>query len=512
MKKGFIMLFAVLTLLLCLPLVANAEIVEQGSCGDNVTYTLDDQGTLTISGTGETQRYSIYGYTVRSPFFGNTDIKSVFIEDGITKLNSNLFYNCTSIANVHLPDSLTLIEGDVFYNCESLKNITIPKNVVSISSLAFTGCSNLEKVVMECEKCSTGSLGCPFKYAKEVKFTDTVKEIGSTIFKNSENLTKVIIDSNVSGEQSFQGTNLTDVNFTDNVTVIHPSLFQGCGTITHFNVSPENKSYVNIGSAVFSTDKTKLILYPKGISDTQYIIPDSVTELGAYSFSNSAKLTSITMPDTVTTIGVSAFSTCTKLTSITIPNSINRIPSSAFSSCRRLQSVVIPLSIQNIANNAFENCTALSDIYYEGNAEQWRAVNIGTVGNDYIGNAIIHYNITSIPDDVTPTPEPDPTPVPYTPLECNVDYKVEGENITFTVEVKDIARADELKSVQLYTAEFDENGRFTGLTTAKNSTVQDGKITITSNVPQADTYKFFLWDGHFAPLMNVLDNESITTQ
>ncbi|MBR0089289.1 MAG: leucine-rich repeat protein, partial [Clostridia bacterium] len=195
-----------------------------------------------------------------------------------------------------------------------------------------------------------------------------------------------------------------------------------------------------------------------------------------------------------------------------IPNSINRIPSSAFSSCRRLQSVVIPLSIQNIANNAFENCTALSDIYYEGNAEQWRAVNIGTVGNDYIGNAIIHYNITSIPDDVTPTPEPDPTPVPYTPLECNVDYKVEGENITFTVEVKDIARADELKSVQLYTAEFDENGRFTGLTTAKNSTVQDGKITITSNVPQADTYKFFLWDGHFAPLMNVLDNESITTQ
>ena len=63
---------------------ASAETANSGKCGENVSWSLDSKGVLTISGTGEMYDYDDYGDEVRSPFYENDNIKSVVIKNGVT--------------------------------------------------------------------------------------------------------------------------------------------------------------------------------------------------------------------------------------------------------------------------------------------------------------------------------------------------------------------------------------------------------------------------------------------
>ena len=93
------------------------------------------------------------------------------------------------------------------------------------------------------------------------------------------------------------------------------------------------------------------------------VIPDGVTEIGNYAFSNCKSLTSITIPDSVTSIGYNAFSFCASLTSVTIGNGVTEIGDSAFYGCTSLTSVTIPDSVTKIRGVAFFDCTSLTEVY-----------------------------------------------------------------------------------------------------------------------------------------------------
>ena len=94
----------------------HAEIVDSGSCGDNVTYTLDSDGVLTISGTG----------TIRDrAFINNMNIQCVVIEDGVTSIGKSAFNKCSSLTSVTIPDSVTSIGNNAFESCTKLANINI---------------------------------------------------------------------------------------------------------------------------------------------------------------------------------------------------------------------------------------------------------------------------------------------------------------------------------------------------------------------------------------------------
>ena len=99
---------------------------------------------------------------------------------------------------------------------------------------------------------------------------------------------------------------------------------------------------------------------------TSYIkyvtLPDGLTSIGEYAFSNCSALTSITIPNSVTSIGESAFAYCSGLTSIEIPNSVTSIESGAFGHCEGLTSVTIPNSVTSIGNYAFYDCYALTSV------------------------------------------------------------------------------------------------------------------------------------------------------
>lgn len=124
-----------------LSLSAYAEESTENRCGENLTYELDaSTGTLTIRGTGEMFKY---GYE-KSPFFLNTDIQNLVVEEGVTSLGDYAFQECTSLKTLQLPSTLEVIQNSAFEDCTALSSIHIPENVTTIGPWAFQNCSGID--------------------------------------------------------------------------------------------------------------------------------------------------------------------------------------------------------------------------------------------------------------------------------------------------------------------------------------------------------------------------------
>lgn len=112
-----------------------ASAASSGNCGDsgsNVTWLLDDNGTLTISGSGKIEDYRS---DIDQPWYSNrSDITSVVIEPGVTSIGSQAFYECSNLTSITIPSSVTSIGVNVFYNCTGLTDITVDSNNSSFCS------------------------------------------------------------------------------------------------------------------------------------------------------------------------------------------------------------------------------------------------------------------------------------------------------------------------------------------------------------------------------------------
>ena len=80
-----------------------------------ITWTLSDDGTLTISGA-DMPNYSSYHGTI--PWYSQREnIKKVVIEDGVTNIGNCAFYECTNLNSITIPNSITIIGNSSFYYC-----------------------------------------------------------------------------------------------------------------------------------------------------------------------------------------------------------------------------------------------------------------------------------------------------------------------------------------------------------------------------------------------------------
>ena len=103
-----------------------------GECGNSVTWTLDAEGTLTVSGTGKMSQYQTYPW---KEYAGN--IKNITIEDGVTSIEQAAFANCENLKTVTLADSVTTIEYAAFAGDSRLYSINLPDNITTIGKYAF---------------------------------------------------------------------------------------------------------------------------------------------------------------------------------------------------------------------------------------------------------------------------------------------------------------------------------------------------------------------------------------
>ena len=182
----------------------------------NLTWKLDADGTLTISGAGAMKDYD--NGDNRSPIYKNSSVKKVVIEDGVTSIGERAFSNCSSLTNITIPNSVTCIEYAAFYGCSSLTNITIPDGVTSIGEAAFYACSTLTSITIP----------------------DSVTSIGNNTFYNCSGLTSITIPDSVTsiGDNAFKNcSSLTSITIPDSVTSIGMNVFSFCIRLKSISLS-----------------------------------------------------------------------------------------------------------------------------------------------------------------------------------------------------------------------------------------------------------------------------------
>ena len=178
------------------------------------------------------------------------------------------------------------------------------------------------------------------------------------------------------GDIAFWGcTSLTSVIIPNSVTSIGGGAFSGCSSLTNIQVESGNPSYSSENGVLFNADKTILLQYPAGKTETTYTIPTSVTSIGYSAFKGCSSLTSVTIPNSVTSIDGNAFYNCSSLTSVTIPTTVTNIGDSAFEGCSSLTSVTIPNSVTSIGWGVFQGCTSLTSIQVESGNPSYASEN-----------------------------------------------------------------------------------------------------------------------------------------
>jgi len=401
--KRIISLLLVFALLL--PCVGvKAEAATSGTCGDNLAWTFDEvTGTVTISGTGEMWD-DMYG--PQNPWTGgalNNSIKVVVVEDGVTSIAGNAFYDLPELTSVSIGNDVTSIGGHAFDRCEKLETVTIHGNqaticegafsactalnsltlengVASIGKMAFYGCSGLttltipdsvtnigEWAFVNCVALETVTLGEGVTEIGELAFSgctaltgvripNSVTAIGRTAFSRCESLASLTIGTGVAsiGDYAFQGTGLTDVTIPGNVASIGDGAFTGCDALANVTLC---EGITSIGGSAFGNCPAL----------TSITIPSTVTSMGTNIFMNSYNLASVTLREGITSIGDSAFGN-SALTSVTIPGSVTSIGVHAFDGCDTLTSVTICDGSVSIGDYAFYGCKGLETVTIgEGN-------------------------------------------------------------------------------------------------------------------------------------------------
>ena len=169
---------------------------------------------------------------------------------------------------------------------------------------------------------------------------------------------------------------LTGVVIPEGITEIGDFAFSNCPSLENILVSADNPSYVSINNCCLSKDLRKLIF---GCRSS--IIPEGISMIEESAFEGCVGQTSIVMPEGVKEIGRDAFSGCTGLTNIVIPDSVTEINGGAFFGCTSLTSIVIPKGVTEIGESAFGGCVGLTSVVIpEGVTEIGESAFGGCVG------------------------------------------------------------------------------------------------------------------------------------
>ena len=229
MKKRIISLFAALILIASLlpsAVIGSFAETTSGQCGATAYWSFDSEtGVLTITGTGK-----VYSNT-----FGNINIRTVVIGDGITTLCEGVFNDRSSILSVTMADSVTAIEQSAFYRCTSLESVKLSANLTSIGPKAFYQCSAL----------------------KTLELPDTLNSLGEDAFTSCKSLESINIPAALE-------------------TLGSARPFSGCNALERIDVDPSNATFKSVDGVLFSKDGTVLVKYPSNREAGSYEIPGGV--------------------------------------------------------------------------------------------------------------------------------------------------------------------------------------------------------------------------------------------
>ena len=440
MKKRIISFVLALVMVLGVaPMVqieTRAAEIASGTCGENLIWSLDSEGTLTVSGSGDMTNFPVLSAWNE---YGNS-IVNVIIEDGVTSIGNYAFSRCEKIVSVTIPATVrkigvsafqycngltavsipagvTEILSKAFYECDQLTEVMLPDTVVSIGEQAFTGCSELRSCPIPESVRTIGKQAFSFCYALKnaeiphgvtriedetfyyclrlvsVRIPGTVTSIGSKVFDNCNALSKVYYEGT---EEQWNGVN--NQSNLGKAEIIYeprepesgddtPSGGENGSTIEQIasGTCGDNLTWVlDVSGTLTISGRGNMDNYATSPRAPWYeyadqifrvVIESGVTTIGRYAF-EYCDLTQIDIPASVKNIGKGAFSGCSYLTCVSIPEGVTTIEQYTFVSCFNLKTITLPSSVTSVESAAFQWASGLQDVYYGGSAEQWEKVYI----------------------------------------------------------------------------------------------------------------------------------------
>ncbi len=389
--------------------IYNGTAPKTGTCGENLTWTLDTSGKFTISGIGNMENYTA---SALPPWYKyQSEILSADIENGVTSIGVDAFYHCSSLTSITIPESVTSIGLGAFSGCNSLTSVTIPENVTTIGATAFYGCINLKSVTI-CK--GVKGIGYRAFYncssLTSITIPESIEYIDIEAFYNCSSLVNITIPESVTGIGQYAFYNcssLTSITIPERVTSIAYRTFDGCSSLTSVTLSNKVRriegrafygcsslSTVNYGGT--AADRLDITIEGSNTSLTgaEWIYNGTAPKTGTcgesliWSLDTNGKLTisgtgsmtdytssgdapwykyrslinNVLIETGVTTIGAYAFYSCSGLTSIVILEGTEAINRYAFCNCSGLTSITIPENVTSIGEYAFYGCSRLTSI------------------------------------------------------------------------------------------------------------------------------------------------------
>lgn len=321
------------------------ENIDQGKCGLKASYVIDNDGILTISGSGKVtnKNWSSFKEQIKKvvieegvtelpygAFSNHKNLTDVIMADSVRKIGSCTFDGCISLLKITLSKSLKEIPLKTFNNCATLKEIQIPDSVTKISDYGFYNCVQLKDITMSSniEEVGNEVFDNTVFYNDSDNWTDGVLYCGNVVAASDENISGEIVikeGTRVISEHAFEERKISGVSFPESMIRIGNCSFYECNSL-------------------------KSVITKPGL---KYI--------GVNTFYHNDLLKNVQLPDTVIEIGAGAFQVCIRLVSIKMPENLAKLGEKAFYGCASLESFEVPKSVSIIGENCFEGCEQLSE-------------------------------------------------------------------------------------------------------------------------------------------------------
>lgn len=362
-----------------------------GSCGeedeDSVTYVLTPSGDLTITGNGGIG----YGAFARNSrvirvfigsgitktgdyaFDGCSGLKEITLPASLTEFGYRSFHGCDALETVYY-------EGTIEQWIELAYSYPGDENPLTLlKAVCADGEYNPAETVIDSGECGENATytltadGCmrisgtgPMynydwdggQWADESKIKSVIIEegittIGDLAFYSCDNLKAISMPDSLTriGDYGLYICDLESVTIPKNVVYVGIWAFSANFRLTEIKVAEGNQYFTTYDGALYNKDRTTLLICPAG--KQSYTVPEGVTNIDQ------------------------AFQACHKMIQVVLPEGLTRIGGYTFSNLSELTSVTIPGSMRSIEFHAFGNCESLTDIYYNGTIAEWGQVGIG---------------------------------------------------------------------------------------------------------------------------------------